>query len=144
MERDNEREIERGANPFIVFGIVVIVVFLSAVFTGCAGARKLDENDKLFYMAHAVDVAQTLQISHSTCHIEIGVDEFIGKRPNSDEVLMWGLTMAAGYYLVEDYFPDWAKYFNVSYRAYTVNKNYSNGLTVGSYSCDTMRYGRGY
>lgn len=108
----------------------IIMIFLS----GCAS---MDEADKIFYIQHSIDVAQTLQIARSPCHAEggLGTSAFITEDPTAESVLAWGVATAVFYWAVEDKLPDWAKRVNIGYRSYVVNDNFADGLTVGSYSC---------
>lgn len=114
---------------------LIIVIFL---LSGCAS---IPEEDRIFYMMHAVDVAQTYQLSKSPCHSEagLGTSSVIGEHPSAIDVAAWGIVTAVTYHYLSDKLPDWTKHINISYRTYTVNTNYEHGLTVGSYSCETKR-----
>lgn len=108
----------------------IIMMFLS----GCAS---MDEADKIFYIQHSIDVAQTLQISRSRYHTEVGLgtSSFMTEDPTVESVIAWGVATAVFYWAFEDKLPNWAKRANIGYRSYIVNSNFSNGLTVGSSSC---------
>ena len=98
-----------------------------------------DEADLVFYMQHAIDVAQTLQIARSDCHIEVGgAGMFIGENPSTDAVIAWGIATAIGYTMIKDKLPKWAKYINISFKTFTVNQNHRIGLGVGSHYCESV------
>ena len=114
---------------------------LIAVIMLMIGCASMPEEDRLFYMMHAVDGAQTYQISKSPCHSEggLGTSSIIGEHPRAVDVAAWGIVTAVTYHYISDKLPDWTKHINIVYRVHTVNRNYDHGLTVGSYSCETRR-----
>ena len=110
------------------------LIILSLLLSGCAS---MDEYDRAWYVMHAVDIAQTYQISRSNCHHESGdAQMIIGNNPDGQGVMAWGIATAVAYNQISGKLPRWAKHVSVGYKGFTVSNNNKVGLGVSSSYCN--------
>lgn len=103
-----------------------------------AGCSTVSDTDRAWYIMHAVDVAQTYQISQNPgCHGEGNpvTQSLIGVHPSGEEVILWGLATAALHHVVSPHLPEWLSLYTTAGKAHTVDRNSRRALALTSSGC---------
>lgn len=135
---------------------LLIISMLAIIFsTGCASTTSSSQDftftkeEALWQSLHVVDVLQTRSIAKDTtgCRHESNpiTRRLIGKQPNEDGVLIWGVVLGLGHYFLfenirkdEKYRPAYTltQVFTSYFKFTTVLENEERGISTNGVDCD--------
>lgn len=123
--------------------IIVLFICLFSI----SACSNIDRTDAMWYGIHAIDVAQTIQISNNPhCYMEVGpiLSRTGGHHPSKDEVYYWAIGSVIFYHLSTKFIKSKVSpqtYNNLSqlnlyFSGKTIANNYALGLDgIGDPEC---------
>jgi len=123
---------------------ITLVIVVMASLSGCVQFERqwTPENRKLettYQVLHAIDGAQTLQMTNRPDLKEVQSAWLLGEHPSAGKVFVWYFVDAYGHALMTNYLdehaPRWVcrtwQAVTIGGTLYTVHSNYQLGLRVG-------------